>query len=119
MKIGVWNAKQESRTFAGTLDAGGLKMQEPRIPEILKTKLVFGDLSQIKALREYEADCFKYFGDGTERTYNVHISVEYDETVQVQAGSELEAEKKARDDFDGFGLAYDTSFNAEPVDGDC
>lgn len=94
-------------------------MQKPRIPAVLAGKLIFGNTEQITALKQYEGDCFSYFGDGKERTYNVHICVEHDEVVQVQAGSEFEAEEKAKDEFDSFDLDYDISFSADPVENDC
>ena len=79
-------------------------MQKPRLPIILKTKLMFGNPQQIKALRQFEADNLLYYGDGTKKDFSVHLEFNFSETVTVNAGSAREAENLARMAGEGGGL---------------
>jgi hypothetical protein len=86
--------------------------QSPQIPQILKKRLVFGDPEQISALQKYEAEVNNSLGDGCQKEYRVFIEVQYSETVMVKAHSRREAEAKAQDSFETFGLNYEISFVA-------
>jgi hypothetical protein len=72
----------------------------PQIPQILKKRLVFGDIEQIKAFQKLEAEADNFFGDSNQKEYRVLIEVEYSKTVIISAGSPREAEAKAQEDFD-------------------
>jgi hypothetical protein len=84
-----------------------------QVPEVLKGKLVFGCEEQIASLRAYEQEQQRFFGDGTQKRYRVSVEIEFWETITVMAGSQAEAEKKARDDFSLSFNRHDFSFHAE------
>jgi hypothetical protein len=89
-----------------------MPIQPPEIPQILKKRLVFGDPEQISALQKYEAEVNNSLDDGCQKEFRVFIEVQYSETVMVKANSRREAEAKAKDSFDIFGLDYEISFHA-------
>ena len=87
--------------------------QSNQIPQILKKRLVFGDIEQIGALQKLEAEANNFFGDGNQKEYRVSIEVQYSETVIVTAGSPREAEAKAEENFDILSLDYKICFYAK------